>query len=159
MTDANTPSPQETKSDELHEGGCLCGAVRYRTRGQPQRVSLCACTWCQKRSGAPVGLSIYFEKSQVTFLQGEMKHHKVTTDADRWLESAFCPNCGTTVGWCLEYFPDYQGIAGGTFDQPTFWYQDPQRLVFARSKPHWFHVPDDLEVHAAMAPPPPKPAS
>jgi len=42
---------------EIHEGGCVCGGVRYRTTGKPQRVSACACTWCQKRSGAAFGLS------------------------------------------------------------------------------------------------------
>ena len=26
---------------EIHEGGCVCGAVRYKTRGLPKRVSAC----------------------------------------------------------------------------------------------------------------------
>ena len=31
-----------------HEGGCVCGSVRYVARGDPLRVTVCHCTWCQK---------------------------------------------------------------------------------------------------------------
>lgn len=35
----------------MHEGGCLCGAVRYRVEGEPARSSVCSCTCCQRRTG------------------------------------------------------------------------------------------------------------
>lgn len=71
------------------------------------------------------------------------------SDADRWIESQFCDKCGTTVGWTLEFLPGYQGIAGGTFDSPTFWYR-LERFVFARSKPDWLAIPQGIEVCQAM---------
>ena len=43
-----------------HEGGCVCGAVRYRTEGTPLRVSACHCTFCQKRTGSAFGVGAYF---------------------------------------------------------------------------------------------------
>jgi len=134
-----------------HEGGCLCGAVRYKTIGQPKRVSACSCTFCQRRTGSALGISVYFEKTNVEFLSGKMKKYKLTSDAGRWLETEFCENCGTTVTWTLEYRPEYRGIAGGTFDQPTFWYQ-LQRYVYTRSKPAWLKIPDGIETHEAMTP-------
>ena len=30
-------------SGERHEGGCSCGAVRYRTKGYPERAGVCHC--------------------------------------------------------------------------------------------------------------------
>jgi hypothetical protein len=135
--------------DEIHEGGCVCGAVRYRTTGDPQRVSLCACAWCQKRTGSALGVSVYFRKPDVAFNEGELGCHRLTSDAGRWIDQEFCTACGTALTWTLEFLPEYRGLAGGTFDRPTFWYT-PQRFVFARSKPDWLEIPAGVEVCQAM---------
>jgi hypothetical protein len=135
---------------EMHEGGCVCDAVRYRTTGAPRRVSACACRWCQKRTGSALGISVYFDKRDVTFTRGTPHRYCLTSDAGRWIETQSCGTCGTTVGWTLEFLPDYQGIAGGTFDSPTFWYH-LERFVFARGKPDWLVIPEGIEVCQAMA--------
>lgn len=135
---------------ELHEGGCVCGNLRYRTSGQPKRVSICSCRWCQKRTGSALGVSVYFDKVDVEFTNGVLKRHRLYSDAGRWIDSEFCPNCGTTVTWTLEFLPGFRGIAGGTFDSPTFWYE-VQRFVFARTKPDWLTVEGDIEVFEEMA--------
>ena len=132
--------------ETMHEGACVCGGVRYRTAGQPQRVAICACTWCQRRSGSAFGVSVYFNEDDVEILQGSLRKYRLTSDAGRWLETEFCKTCGTTVTWTLELRPGLRGIAGGTFDQPTFWY-DPEAFIFARSKPGWITIPEGLEVH------------
>jgi len=129
---------------DRHEGGCFCGAVRFRTTGPAKRVSACSCRWCQKRTGSVLGLSVYFEKADVTFLAGEMQTFRLTSDAGRWIETSFCPTCGTTLGWTLEFFPDYQGLSGGTFDAPEVWYP-PERYVYARTKPDWIGLPEHIE--------------
>lgn len=135
--------------NEAHEGGCACGSVRYRTTGTPERVSACACRWCQKRTGSALGISVYFDKHAIVFLRGTLRKYRLVADSGRWIESQFCEKCGTTVTWTLEFLPDFQGIAGGTFDPPTFWY-DIERLVFARSKPDWLTIPGGIEVCQAM---------
>jgi hypothetical protein len=43
----------------LHEGGCLCGAVRYRVEGEPARASVCNCTACHRRTGSLAGFGAY----------------------------------------------------------------------------------------------------
>jgi len=53
------------------------------------------------------------------------------------------------VTWTLEFLPDYRGIAGGTFDEPTFWYK-LQRFGYALTKPDWLKIPEGLEVCQAM---------
>ena len=139
----------EVHGGEVHEGGCVCGAVRYRAAGAPQRVSLCACAWCQKRTGSALGVSVYFLKDAVTFNAGELGCHRLTSDAGRWIDQEFCKACGTALTWTLEFLPDYRGLAGGTFDPPNFWYR-PERFVFARSKPDWLQIPEGVEVCQAM---------
>ncbi|MEE8212852.1 MAG: GFA family protein [Acidiferrobacterales bacterium] len=135
-----------TNVDSMHEGGCVCGGVRYRTTGLPQRVAACTCTWCQKRTGSALGLTVYFKESDVAFLQGALRKYRLTSDAERWIETEFCEVCGTTVTFTLELRPGLRAIAGGTFDQPTFWY-DLEAFMFARSKPAWLTLPEGLEIH------------
>lgn len=50
---------------QIHEGGCLCGAVRYRARNQPARTSACHCTFCQRRTGSAFGVGAYFKQEDV----------------------------------------------------------------------------------------------
>lgn len=132
---------------ETHEGGCLCGAVRYRATGTPQRAAACACTSCQHRTGSAFGISVYFNETDVEILQGALRRYRFASDAGRWLETEFCEVCGTTVTWTLELRPGMRGIAGGTFDKPTFWY-DVEAFIFVRSKPDWLSLPEDLDTHA-----------
>ncbi len=33
------------------EGGCNCGAIRYRIEGEPLAVAACHCTRCRGQSG------------------------------------------------------------------------------------------------------------
>jgi hypothetical protein len=40
--------------DVLHQGGCLCGAVRYRITRQPVAMTRCHCRSCRLASGSPV---------------------------------------------------------------------------------------------------------
>jgi hypothetical protein len=134
---------------EVHEGGCVCGEVRYQTTGAPKRVSACTCRWCQKRTGSALGISVYFDMGAVTFSKRKTRTYRLVSDAGRWIECEFCENCGTTIGWTLEFLPGDQGIAGGTFDPPTFWY-NVERFVFARTKPPWLTIPPGVEVYEAM---------
>jgi len=134
---------------DSHEGGCVCGAVRYRTTAAPKRVSACSCGWCRKRTGSAFGISVYFDQADIEFTKGSMKAYGLVSDAGRWIESEFCNRCGTTVSWTLEFLPGLRGIAGGTFDDPTFWYEI-ERYVFARTKPDWLTLPEGIEVCEAM---------
>lgn len=110
-------------SDTIHEGGCFCGAVRYRVSGQPFRANICHCTNCQKRTGSSFGISTYFKEEQVEFNDGERKLYRFESDeSGRFGDMEFCANCGSTVSWTAEFFPGARGIAGGSFDDPN-WFQ------------------------------------
>jgi hypothetical protein len=88
-------------------------------------------------------------KDDVEITQGTLRSYQLTSDARRWIKLEFCQSCGTALTWTLEFLPDYRGIAGGTFDQPTFWY-DLQRYDFARSKPDWLQIPSGIAVFDRM---------
>ncbi|WP_370224154.1 GFA family protein [Pararhodobacter marinus] len=127
--------------DAFHDGGCACGAVRYRVHGAPEKAAICHCRYCQLRTGSALGVSVYFRDEAVEMLSGELKDYSFRTESGRRFTQRFCPECGTTVLWSLEVFPGLTGIAGGTFDPPTFWY-DIRREVYARSRAP-FLAPND----------------
>jgi hypothetical protein len=125
---------------ETHEGGCVCGAVRYRVRGAPAIASVCHCAFCRRRSGGAFAVIAYFDAKDVEFLQGELAEYEHRSDeSGRWLRMNFCPNCGTTVSHTVEARPGMRGIAGGTFDDPD-WFTI-ERHIWTRSKRSWVAIP------------------
>jgi hypothetical protein len=91
---------------ENHEGGCLCGAVRYSVKDEPYTALVCHCTSCKKRTGSALGVATYFDESAVQIKRGAHKTYQYRSDeSNRWLKLEFCSNCGTTVSWTAEFFP------------------------------------------------------
>ena len=134
------------------EGGCICGAVRFRVTNAPFRTSVCHCRFCQRRTGSAFGIGVYFRKADFQLLQGELSSYEHRSDETRrWLRMEFCPKCGATVTWTL--FPDARGVAGGSFDDPA-WLRI-ERHTWTRSKQPWVPIPAGLETHEKSAMPPP----
>jgi hypothetical protein len=52
------------------EGGCDCGAIRYRMETAPLVVHRCHCRWCQRETGASFALNAMIESDRVTTLAG-----------------------------------------------------------------------------------------
>jgi len=70
----------------VHEGGCACGAVRYRVKNAPFRTSVCHCRACQRRTGSAFGVGIYFKQDDFELLRGELKAYEYRSDeTHRWL--------------------------------------------------------------------------
>jgi len=128
-------------------GGCVCGQLRYVTRGEPQRVTVCHCTWCQRRTGTAFGIQAVFRQDQFWIVSGSVSSYRHTSDeSGRWLEQQFCAKCGTNIGLTLEAVPGIQGVSAGTFDDPSWIRSEkyPFRHVYLRSAQGWSVVPDGV---------------
>jgi hypothetical protein len=138
---------------EMHEGGCLCGAVRYRVSDKPVRTAVCHCRNCQLRSGSAFGIGAYFREADVT-LSGVLNTYEYRSDeSGRWLRTQFCAKCGSTVTWTAEAMPGLRAIAGGSFDDPG-WLRI-ERHSWTRSKHAWVVCPAGVEIFekSGLAPP------
>lgn len=138
----------------IHEGGCLCRAVRYRVKDEPVRASVCHCRNCQRRTGSAFGIGAYFKDGDVE-IEGEVKSYEYRSDeSGRSLRTQFCPVCGTTVTWTAEAFPGIRAVAGGTFDDPDWLKID--RHGWTRSRHKWFVFPPGVQIFdkGALQPPP-----
>jgi hypothetical protein len=138
-----------------HEGGCLCGAVRFRVSGEPARVGICHCRTCQLRTGGAFSVSVYFEMDKVTRLSGALQAYRRRSQSENEWVIERCANCGTSVFWTIdgEAWRGLQGTAGGCYDPPTFWY-DVTRELFTRSKADFctIEAPEHHDTHPAYSP-------
>lgn len=130
--------------NDIHTGGCVCGAVRYCTHGKPALGTVCHCTFCQRRLASAFAVLVTFPEDAVEFTQGELAEFEHRSDeSGRWLKMSFCPKCGTTVSHIAEIRPGMRTIAGGTFDDPG-WFTI-NRHIWVRSKQPWVTIPPGVE--------------
>lgn len=74
---------------EIHEGGCVCGAVRYRVRNKPVRTTACHCSFCQRRTGSAFGIGAYFREQDVEIVRGTFDDPKwLKIERHTWMRSA-----------------------------------------------------------------------
>jgi hypothetical protein len=136
---------------ELRQGGCLCGAVRYRALGKPQRVTVCHCTFCQRRTGGALSIHAWFEERNVA-LDGEVGTYEQRSDESNYLlRLHFCRRCATTVMLTLEKRPTFRLITAGTLDDPKSVEVDFH--VWRRSAQPWVRLPENVAAFEASSPP------
>lgn len=80
------------QDQQQREGGCACGAVRFRVEGAPKRVGLCHCMTCRKAHSSAFNPFVVFDRSKVQ-LTGELSSWRSSAAYDR----QFCPRCGSRV--------------------------------------------------------------
>lgn len=128
-----------------HEGGCVCGAVRYRTSGEPALIQACHCSFCQRRTGSAFATMAAFKDEQVEISSPSLAEYEHRSDeSQRWVRCHFCSCCGTTVLITLEKNPGVRVIPGGTFDNPG-WLKI-SRHIWTRSAHEWIVFPQDTQV-------------
>lgn len=121
-----------------HEGGCLCGAVRYCAEADPIRGVICHCEMCRRHSGAPCLAFVHFTKTAFRWLGTEPRWYPSSTFAER----GFCPSCGSTIGMREEVLGDRVQVCVGSLDQPER--VQIQDHVWTGSRIAWFDVADSL---------------
>jgi hypothetical protein len=122
------------------EGGCLCGAVRYRASGEPSRTVVCHCRFCQRCTGSAFAIWPTFAQAQVQ-TRGDLSAYEHRSDeSGRWIRLFFCALCGTTLTSAFEKGAGEVAILGGTFDD-TSWITRIDRHVWTRSRQHWLPLP------------------
>ena len=77
-------------------GQCHCGSLRVIATGEPDRVYLCHCKACQRRTGTAFHFGATYPKERVR-LDGERKIYERDADSGYRIRFHFCPSCGTTL--------------------------------------------------------------
>ena len=118
-------------TDKL-EGGCACGAVRYRLGSPPMFVHCCHCRDCQRQAGSAFAINALIEADRFALLSGETAPFAMPTDSGRPHHIHRCTACGTAL------WSEYGGRAtlrfarAATLDDPAA--LTPDVHIYVRSK-------------------------
>ncbi|HEX5251971.1 MAG TPA: GFA family protein [Gaiellales bacterium] len=122
----------------VREGGCACGAVRYRLASDPLFVHCCHCLNCQRQTGSAFVINLLIEADRVELLAGDPQPVDVPRD-DGSAQTIFrCPACQVAV-FSTYTRPEIRFVRGGTLDEPAS--VTPDVHIFTRSRLPWVEVP------------------
>ena len=125
----------------LRDGGCACGAIRYRLTSDPLFTHCCHCLSCQRQTGSAFVINLLIEAGQVELLAGVPQAVDVPRDDGSSQRIFRCPTCQVAV--YSEYGrPEVRFVRGGTLDQPSG--IEPDVHIFTRSKLPWIALPDSV---------------
>ena len=122
-----------------YNGGCQCGAVRYRTAGALGYPHLCHCRMCQKASGnyaLPLGST---QRADFELTRGEPSGFHSSDLVRR----GFCGTCGTPLFYDVPG-ADSINVTLGSLDEPMA--VRPVAQSNLTGKMPWFHALDVLPV-------------
>lgn len=130
---------------QIYEGGCLCGAIRYRATGKPIGVAHCHCDKCRRHSGAVMASGVGFAAENVTWLYDEPSVYQSSENCGR----SFCSRCGSSIAhhW-LDIGTIWPFI--GTLDQPEL--VTPEFHIFTKEQIPWVKLDDGLPRYAKFPP-------
>jgi hypothetical protein len=122
----------------MREGGCTCGAIRYRLGDEPLFVHCCHCLSCQRQTGSAFVVNLLIERDKVE-VTGEPMTIDVPRDSGGMQKIYRCPSCQVAV-WSEYTYPEIWFVRGGTLDEPRA--IEPDVHIFTRSKVGWVTLPE-----------------
>lgn len=128
----------DNASTDIHEGGCLCGAIRYRITAPLSNVAHCHCSMCRKASGAPFVTWVVVPVDAVKIVKGAPAVYRSSADSER----RFCPNCGAQITFWTSRAATGMDVTTGTLDDPDAC--RASRHVWASSRLTSLHIDDGL---------------
>jgi hypothetical protein len=128
----------------IREGGCLCGAVRFKCEGEPVNVCIGHCRNCQKAMGSPFFARALFDQSALT-IEGETGRYASSELLDR----VFCKTCGTRLS-AWRKVGTMAGVALAAFDDRNAF--APTAHMWVSEKMDWVKLDDGLPQYPKMAP-------
>ena len=130
------------------EGGCYCGAVRYRTEGDAMFKGQCHCRECQYGSGGSPNIVMAMPESGFCYTKGKPAAF-CRSDLDNPVTREFCAECGTQLISKAPSLPGAMLIKVGTLDDPSAFGQ-PQMAIFTIDKQAFHQIPDGLPTFERM---------
>jgi len=125
------------------EGGCLCGAVRYKVSARAYHLTHCHCTLCRRAAGAAFVTWFSVACAGFQLVRGEPVRYRSSTEAVR----GFCGRCGTQLTFQRDDTPGEVDITMCSLDDPGA--LTPEDHIYTRSRVRWMVLGDGLPEHSA----------
>jgi hypothetical protein len=129
------------------QGGCACGAVRYRLGSLPMFVHCCHCRDCQRQTGSAFVLNALIEADRVVLVSGHPEPVVVPTPSGKPHEIYRCPSCHVAVWSSYGGVQKLRFVRVGTLDDPAA--LQPDVHIYVRSKLPWVTLPESVPAFEA----------
>jgi hypothetical protein len=126
---------------DRREGGCACGAVRYRLTDDPLFTHCCHCLNCQRQTGSAFVINMLIETDRVELLAGEPQPVDVPRDDGSTQTIWRCPTCQIAL-FSKYTSPKVRFVRAGTLDDPAT--VEPDVHIYTRSKLPWVTLPESV---------------
>lgn len=100
---------------EGHQGGCRCGALRYRLAAPLPPAYACHCRECKRQTGSALSVSIVVPYASLD-LSGAAATIATTAFSGATKSGTFCAACGTRLWNRSTAAPDIVSLKVGTLD-------------------------------------------
>jgi hypothetical protein len=121
------------------EGGCACGAMRYRADAAPMSSMVCHCASCRRASAAPLVPWVTFANDGFAFTTGR----PAIFASSPLVRRGFCAACGTPLTYERAERPGEIDVTTCSLDEaeahpPTYHAQTGDDLGWVRA---WDRLP------------------
>ena len=130
---------------ESRSASCHCGQLVLRCDGEPRKISMCHCLDCQRRTGSPFSVAVFYDRGRITVEQGKADRFERESASGFPVRFHFCPSCGSNVYWEPARLPELIGVAVGAFADPDF--PRPEQAVWMKDRHGWIDLPADMPTH------------
>jgi hypothetical protein len=125
---------------ETFEGGCACGAVRYRLGARPMFTHCCHCIDCQKQTGGAFAINALIETDRIEMLDGKPVKYEMPSPSGRGHDVYRCATCAVALWSDYGRRPYLRFVRVATLDAPHA--IAPDVHIFTRSKAPWVRLPE-----------------
>ena len=121
------------------QGGCYCGALRYRATGEPLMRAQCHCRECQYITGGSPNVFMAMPAATFTYTKSQPKQFS-RKDLPNPVTREFCAECGTHVVTRAPALPGAVIVKVGSLDDPKA-FGMPQVAIFTIDKQAFHQIP------------------
>jgi len=129
------------------EGGCYCGAVRFKAEGDAMFRGQCHCRECQYISGGAPNLVMGMPEAGFEYTKGVPKAFQ-RSDLENPVTREFCAECGTHLVSRAPGMP-LALIKVGTLDDPAE-FGGPQMAIYTVDMQSFHQVPEGCATFERM---------
>jgi hypothetical protein len=121
-----------------HQGGCLCGQVRFSIDAEPIGARICWCRDCQRIASGSATVNVLFPEDRVHYT-GDITTFEMIADSGNTVERGFCNKCGAQMySKTVQPAGAPMRVRAGTLDDPEL--IAPQAIIWAESAPRWANL-------------------
>ena len=100
-----------TDPERSREGGCLCGAVRYRCVGKPLWVAHCHCNSCRRACGSVILPWAGYASKAFSIIEGEPHRFESYVRPPRHSSRNIVGGLGCDLKFAADRFFDFIRVA------------------------------------------------